>query len=565
MVMPVRVSVAALGDIQKLFDWGALGSWTDSQLVERFLAGQEESEAAFRVLIQRHGPMVLGICRRILGDEHAAEDAFQATFLILVKKAGGLRDRGLLTSWLYGVAMKVSHKERARGARRRDVERSAAEQAPRIATGPEPGDLQSVIDEEIRRLPERYRVPLVLCHVEGLRHEEVARRLGCPVGTVESRLSRAREQLRTRLARRGLAPTGSAIAALLRPPGAGWIRPALVESTLSAATRSLGREVTRWAAARALIGRAARTVTGASILARSAVAGMVIALGVSTVGLGLAAARKPAPPPEPITPPIAVPVPVALTPPPDPQRTPQAVARPLSGITIDGRLDDWPDGLPKYPIQSVLTHLPDSYRTGLRTDGKDLEADFMAGYDPRDGLIYLAVVVRDDEHVIYNNFKRPAPGPEYLLTDAVEVYIDAAFSNRRIPLPNGDWGKLDAARMPVLQYVGIAAEVPAYGDRWGGNPSLIYARSVESDTRMAYRRDEEAKVTTYEWAIRAYDHFPDAPTRLVAGRRIGLEVAVVDKDSGRTKPAFVTWGPPPEDFKGLDAGSLGELYLAEGP
>ena len=113
--MSVRVSVAALGDIQKLFDWGAMGAWTDSQLVERFLAGREESEAAFRVLIQRHGPMVLGICRRILGDEHAAEDAFQATFLTLVKKARGLRDRGLLTAWLYGVATRVSHKERARG------------------------------------------------------------------------------------------------------------------------------------------------------------------------------------------------------------------------------------------------------------------------------------------------------------------------------------------------------------------------------------------------------------------------------------------------------------------
>ena len=230
--MSIRVSGAALGEIQKLFGWGAMGAWTDSQLVEQFLAGEAASEAAFRVLIHRHGPMVLAVCRRILGDEHAAEDAFQATFLVFVKKAGRLRDLGLLTNWLYGVALKVSHKERARGARRRVVERQAAEQAPRATVGPEPGELRSVIDEEIRRLPERYRVPLVLCHVEGLRHDEVAQRLGCPVGTVESRLSRAREQLRTRLARRGLAPSASAMAAVLRPPGVGLVPPSLVESTL---------------------------------------------------------------------------------------------------------------------------------------------------------------------------------------------------------------------------------------------------------------------------------------------------------------------------------------------
>jgi hypothetical protein len=189
----------------------------------------------------------------------------------------------------------------------------------------------------------------------------------------------------------------------------------------------------------------------------------------------------------------------------------------------------------------------------------------MAGYNPRAGLIYLAVVVRDDEHVTRASTLR-GPGGEVFQVDAVEVYIDGTFSDRRVGLPTGDWlEKLDAARMPVLQYVGIAADVPAYGDPRGDNPSLVYARSGEPNTRMAYRRDEESRVTTYEWAIQAYDHFPDAPTKLVAGRRLGLEVAVVDKDSGRTKPAFVTWGSPPEVFKGLDAGSLGELYLAEGP
>ena len=105
--------------------------------------------------------------------------------------------------------------------------------------------------------------------------------------------------------------------------------------------------------------------------------------------------------------------------------------------------------------------------------------------------------------------------------------------------------------MPLLQYVGVAADVPAYGDPRGANPSLVYARTAEPHTRMKYRRDEASKVTTYEWAIRAYDRFPDAPTKLVAGQRIGFDVAVVDKDSAQPRSAFVTWGSPPEDLQGI--------------
>src|SRR5205085_9837424 len=125
--------------------------------------------------------------------EHAAEDAFQATFLVLVKKAGTLRDCNLLTNWLYGVALRVASKEKVRGARRRAVERQAAEQTARPGGGPDQGELWSVIGEEVRRLPQRYRLALVLCHLEGLRPEELAQRLGCPVGTVERGLLRARE------------------------------------------------------------------------------------------------------------------------------------------------------------------------------------------------------------------------------------------------------------------------------------------------------------------------------------------------------------------------------------
>jgi RNA polymerase sigma factor (sigma-70 family) len=557
--MSMRVSAAAMWEIQKLFGLGVMGAWTDSQLIDGFLSGQEESEAAFRVLIHRHGPMVLGVCRRVLGDEHAAEDAFQATFLVFVKKAGMLRDRGLLTNWLYGVAWKVSHKERARGQRRKAVERQAAEQAPRLADDPESGELRSLIDEEIRRLPERYRMPLLLCHVEGLRHDEVARRLGCPVGTVESRLARARERLRSRLARRGLAPTAAALGPMLGTPMVSPVRSSLVESTLRAGLRNLDTETPLLIAARALLGRLGRTAAGVSLGARTAAVAMVICTAIAAAGLGLFRIEEPRPSPSPRpTPaaPVAAARPASIEPT-ESRRTPQAVARPISGITIDGRLDDWPEGLQKYPIRQVLTSQPGAYRKAIGGP-RDVEAHFMAGYDATVGLIYIAVVVHDDDPVL-NRSSTP------LNNDAVEVYVDGWFSERQMDEPvSGDWkAVLDAARMPVLQYVGLAGEVPAYGDRFGKNPALMYASIREPRTRMKYRR--QGRVTTYEWAVRVYDRFPERATRLGPGKRIGLEIAVVDKDSGPTKPAFLTWGSPPSVFKGFDAGSLGELFLAGGP
>ncbi len=236
--MSIRASAAAMGGLNTLYQWGAMGSWTDGQLIGRFLAGGEGTEDAFRILIHRHGPMVLGVCRRVLRDEHAAEDAFQLTFLIFVRKVGGLRDQSLLTGWLHGVALRVAKKERSKGARRQLIERQAAKDAIGPPGDPNEAELRSVIDEEIRRLPERYRLPLVLCQVEGLRHDEVAHRLGCPVGTIESRLSRARQQLRVRLTRRGLSPSASIMSGALRPLGLNAVAPTLVEATIRAAANA---------------------------------------------------------------------------------------------------------------------------------------------------------------------------------------------------------------------------------------------------------------------------------------------------------------------------------------
>jgi RNA polymerase sigma factor (sigma-70 family) len=541
IVMAIRLAGSAIDELQTLFHWGAIGNWTDSQLVTLFVTDEEGSEAAFRVLIHRHGPMVLGICRRVLGDEHAAEDAFQATFLVLVKKARGLSDCNLLSNWLYGVALRIANKEKAKWARRRVVERQATERALEAGGDFDQAELRSVIDEEIRRLPERYRVPLVLCHLEGLRHDEVAKRLGCPVGTVESRLSRAREQLRTRLERRGLAPTASVLGVVLKPTGASAVLPSLVEATLRVAIeQSSGRSTVGTAIAS--LGCLVKRMHGLlpTLHARAVMSTLVLCTSIAVVGFGVYRAdgepeRRPDPPPA--------------------TRFPSAVAYSLSGITIDGRLDDWPKDLPSYPIRNQLVKNA-SYNIKERDTSLDSDAYFMVGYDREAELIYLAVVVPDKDVIA-----KPGSATG---TDAVEVYIDGTFSNRTLNEPSDDWKRpLDAAKMPALQYVALPGQVSAYGDAWDGNPSLLYAHTKQTATKMKYRHVDH--VTTYEWAIKAYDRYPDLPTRLHSGTRLGFDVAVVDKDHPKLPPYFLTWGEPPVRFKGFDAGSLGELILVESP
>jgi RNA polymerase sigma factor (sigma-70 family) len=200
---------AALHQVQVLYALGTVGGLTDGELLGRFRdrCGQA-AERAFDTLIERHGPMVLRVCRTVLRDEHDAQDAFQATFLILVRRAGAIRDRDSVGSWLYGVALRVAECARGTAARRRAHERRAATLAMnRLTVAEGEPDLVPLIHKEIGRLPERFRVVVVLCYLEGLACEEAATQLGWPIGTVKSRLSRARERLRKRLTKRGLAPS----------------------------------------------------------------------------------------------------------------------------------------------------------------------------------------------------------------------------------------------------------------------------------------------------------------------------------------------------------------------
>jgi RNA polymerase sigma factor (sigma-70 family) len=233
MPKPYRSSVCR--QIQILFQPESLSGLSDAQLVERFLARRDESaELAFTALVERHGPMVMGVCRRILADSHDAEDAFQATFLILVRKARSVRVEGSIGRWLYGVATRVAARGKARTNRREARETGSVEilVAPSGVHQAEQSDLREILASELGKLPLRSQMPVVLCDLEGLTHEEAARRLGVPAGTIKSRLSRARGQLRTRLARRGLTPAELFVLAV---PSRSVLTEALVDSTVRAA------------------------------------------------------------------------------------------------------------------------------------------------------------------------------------------------------------------------------------------------------------------------------------------------------------------------------------------
>jgi RNA polymerase sigma factor (sigma-70 family) len=224
--------------LETLFGAGTCAGMSDGQLLSRFLAGRDQTgELAFQALVLRHGPMVWRVCDQALDDPNDVHDALQAVFLVLARRAGSIRSRHSVGSWLYGVALRVASRVRVTAIRRRIRDRRTNLSAQTIAVrSPRQGE-QSLIEreeqarivhQEVGRLPEKYRAPITLCYLEGLTHDEAATRLRWPVGTVRSRLSRARETLRRRLNRRGVG-----VAGLVGPLGV-WLSTEQVASAASA-------------------------------------------------------------------------------------------------------------------------------------------------------------------------------------------------------------------------------------------------------------------------------------------------------------------------------------------
>ena len=229
--------------LQGLLDVGAMGSLEDGELLARFLKRDASSEGAFRALVDRHGRMVLRISRDVLGDSHEAQDAAQATFFILARKAGSIRKPEALASWLHGTARRVASRALRESIRRRRHERRSAEASVLVAE--EAPRSWSELHEELSRLPDRYREPIILCDLTGLTHEQAAGKLGCPARTLETRLYRGREQLKGRLIRRGLAPA-SALVGMAWSSESQAMTVSWVEATASAGTQLI--KTGAWAA-----------------------------------------------------------------------------------------------------------------------------------------------------------------------------------------------------------------------------------------------------------------------------------------------------------------------------
>jgi RNA polymerase sigma factor (sigma-70 family) len=274
--MPHSSTQALSDQLQVLFDAGTCAGLTDGELIDRFRTSRDEGgDRAFEALVTRHGPMVIGVCRNILDDPTDAHDAFQATFLVLARRAGSIRQRDSVGSWLYGVAVRVAARSRVASIRRRIRDRRTLAAAGTVAMPATEARSTSSIDrdegaalvhQELDRLPEKYRAPIVLCYLEGLTHDEAAARLSWPVGTVRSRLSRARDRLRSRLTRRGVtapASLGPLSAWLLGDPSASS---ATATATLPVQlSTSLARSATRFA-----IGQLATTDSVSAVALRLA-------------------------------------------------------------------------------------------------------------------------------------------------------------------------------------------------------------------------------------------------------------------------------------------------------
>jgi RNA polymerase sigma factor (sigma-70 family) len=237
--MPGRQLSTALQLIRGSLYPGGSGGLSDAHLLERWTLCRDE--VAFELLLRRHGPMVFAVCRRLLNSAQDAEDAFQATFLILVRRANAIRKHTALGSWLYKVAYRVALRARHKPglpttASDLDTLRDERERTEEVLWN----DLRPVLDEEVVRLPPRYRDVFVLCQLQGKSNNEAARELGCPLGTVVSRLSRARNRLRDRLTQRGVTVSVGALTAMLAPQAGAAPPPLLVGAALRHALAAAG-------------------------------------------------------------------------------------------------------------------------------------------------------------------------------------------------------------------------------------------------------------------------------------------------------------------------------------
>ncbi len=327
----------AVRDLQTLFSVGATGALSDGELLDRFVARREE--AIFEAITHRHGPMVWGVCRRVLRDHHDAEDAFQATFLVLARKASSVMPREKLGNWLYGVAYQTALKARSMRAKRRVRESQVSDMPEPMVV---PHDLRDALaeslDRELSRLPEKYRIPIVLCELEGKSHREAAEQVGWPIGTVSGRLSRARAMLAKRMAQRGVSLSVGSLTVMLAQDAASASMPTrLIGSTVQAASLITAGRVVMAGLVSAEVVTLMEGVLKTMLLKKLLTFGSLAAgILVLVAGVALAVpqtAKQPAPAPG-GGPPFALAVPQpAKQPAPAPAAEPDRLVRALLGVS----------------------------------------------------------------------------------------------------------------------------------------------------------------------------------------------------------------------------------------
>jgi RNA polymerase sigma factor (sigma-70 family) len=297
--MAKRQLTPVLRHIHRLAGVASPDELTDGQLLERFVLRREE--AAFEALVLRHGPLVWRLCRRALPQAQDAEDAFQATFLVLARKAGSIRKQQSVGSWLYGVASRIARKAKAGIGRRAARERQGVDMPAPAGRGDGTwADVERVIEEETQRLPAKCREPFVLCYLEGKTNEEAARLLGWPPGTVKTRLAQARELLRKRLARRGLGLSTGLVAAVLAQGGADAAVPTLLAAgaVKAAAGFAAGSAAVAGGCTARAVTLAQGVLKGTALVRWSFVTALMLAAGLlaTTAGLAVHQARTANPP-----------------------------------------------------------------------------------------------------------------------------------------------------------------------------------------------------------------------------------------------------------------------------
>jgi RNA polymerase sigma factor (sigma-70 family) len=359
--------------LEQLWTAGTLTGLSDSQVLGRFAEARgrdETAESAFQELIHRHGTMVLGVCRQILRDPHDADDAFQATFLVLVRQARSIRVGDSLAPWLYGVAYRTAQRARAIAARYRPADVVTVEEPMEPSDEVYQLDLRPLLHEELNRLPAKYRDPIVLCHLEGKTHEEAARLLAWPVGTVSGRLSRGRQLLRSRLERRGVVVSSAMLATNWLAGTPATVSLPLIESTLNAAFR-LGEATAVSSSVLSLAEGVLRTMllnklklAAVVVLVAGGITGGVGAWAYRASGSASPPGQDPQPAPQVGEKPASVPAPV-----------PKALPRPVAvGQPLRANLSGGMAGMMSLGFENVSTLRSQSIIVVQGADGTSWEA-----------------------------------------------------------------------------------------------------------------------------------------------------------------------------------------------